>query len=123
VRLLVAFGAFAVVAIGGALLVALNPTWVYNVNGDALGSSLAHSTGGSGGTCERTQGPDRWSCGVEVDPGSGTAGSYRLISDDDGCWTATRSLARRQQDRQPREFSGCADFMDYASPDKPGLSD
>lgn len=122
-RLLAAFGVFAVLAIGGALLVALNPTWVYDVNGEALGSSLAHSTGGSGGTCERATETEGWSCGVEADPGSGTASSYRLTSDDEGCWTARRSSAARRQGRRPPELSGCAHFMDYVSPDKPGLSD
>jgi hypothetical protein len=120
-RLLAAFGVFAVVAIVGALLVALNPTWVYDVNGTALGSSLAHSTDGSGGRCTPMRSDDRWSCGVEVDPGSGIANSYRLTSDDDGCWTARRISARRDQSRDYRELSGCAEFLDYASPDKPGL--
>jgi hypothetical protein len=122
-RLLAAFGVFAVVAIVGALVVALNPTSVYDVNGSALGSSLSHATDGSGGRCAPMRSDDRWSCGVEADPGSGIANGYRLKSDDEGCWTATRIPARRDQSRHPRELSGCADFLDYASPDKPGLSD
>jgi hypothetical protein len=111
------FGLALILVIAGALLVFSNPTWVYDVNGDALGSSLSGATNGSGGTCKPEPGRNGWRCGVEVDPGSGIASSYHLVSDDSGCWTAKRDAGHQ---RGGSSVTGCAGFWDYASPDPPG---
>jgi hypothetical protein len=121
-RSALALGGFVILVIVGAVLIFSNPTWVYNVNGDALGSSLSGKTNGAGGTCKHSPGENRWRCGVEVDPGSGIASSYYLVSDDSGCWTAKRITARRDATLGTAAVSGCAGFWDYASPNRPGLN-
>jgi hypothetical protein len=120
-RWALALGGLVVLLIIGALLVSSNPTWVYDVNGEALGSSLSHVRNGAGGTCKQMPRQSGWRCGVEMDPGSGIASSYHLVSDDSGCWTAKRITARQDAARGTAPISGCAGFWDYASPNRPGL--
>jgi hypothetical protein len=121
-RWALALGGLVVLVIVGALLVFSNPTWVYDVNGDALGSSLSGETNGAGGTCKQHEPrQNRWRCGVEVDPGSGVASSYHLVSDDSGCWTAKRITAAQRHSRGAAPVSGCAGFWDYAAPNGPGF--
>ncbi len=119
-RWALALGGLVVLVIVGALLVFSNPTWVYDVNGEALGSSLSGATNGAGGTCKQMPRHGGWRCGVEADPGSGIASSYHLVSDDSGCWTAARISATKHHSRGAAPVSGCAGFWDYASPNRPG---
>jgi hypothetical protein len=121
-RWALALGGLVVLVIVGALLVFSNPTWVYDVNGDALGSSLSGETNGTRGTCKQHGSrQSRWRCWVEVDPGSGVASKYHLVSDDSGCWTAKRTTAAQRHSRGAIPVSGCAGFWDYAAPNGPGL--
>jgi len=56
--------------------------------------------------CESV-GTDRWICEFETDPGSGTAGHYRVRLNEHGCWVA---FTNGEKDR----LRGCVDAVDYA---------
>jgi hypothetical protein len=113
VRVLVFVVVPVALVIAGVAYVAMNPERLLGVDGEELGSSLAREASARGeGICEEERG-SRWSCSVYTNPGSDGERRYRLTSDDDGCWDASRANGTG------RRISGCVDIWDYAMPDTP----
>lgn len=116
----------------GAWFTYAHPEEVLGLGGTELGSSLSREVGAATGACSKQRGRDWWWCYVEDDPGSGASRSFRLVSDEEGCWTAhaarvevverTPGKAEPEVVRvvaRPRTFRGCATISDYVSPHDP----
>ncbi len=114
-RLVIALAA-VLLAVGALVLIALEPTTVFNVNGTSLGSSLARERNAVGGTCDETVMPEKWLCAVDL-TGSGVNLRYRMTADGEGCWRATE---KRPKELPERTLSGCVNLADYLAPKKPG---
>jgi hypothetical protein len=103
--------------IAGVWYVAANPERLLDVDGEQLGSSLARETPEpGGGTCSRDRGR-HWTCNVETDPERGSARTYQLTTDGDGCWEA------RPRGASGERLSGCVNLWDYAWPARPASED
>jgi hypothetical protein len=96
----------------------LKPTTLFGVTGTALATSLEREMDKDYGTdpgvlvheCSSND-SGAWSCGVEIDPGSGLALVQRLHETTGGCW---RSHRRVNSGKKPDGFhNGCVRFLDY----------
>lgn len=105
--------------------VVLKPEPIFDLDGDAVGSSLKDSLEqpiGRTDCGERQKG--FWTCLVETGIGSGFGGERVLLAMDDGrCWEAIWIPTRRRSDldwhrrrleTRPR-YQGCIGFLDYIS--------
>jgi len=124
-------GLIAAVLIGGWYVLS-RPGRVVDVRGSQFGSSLAREhQGRGGGGCTQQEDRDWFWCGVENDPESGFGSSYRLTTEDDGCWEAEPARAVDLKGNPGRgtgklvrvarvsggPLTGCVGLLDYVWPD------
>jgi hypothetical protein len=120
--LLVGAAALVVIVAASWWLIS-KPTRVFEVDADALGSSLSREADQSGGECDAQQKDGTWICRIETDPGSGGFVTFELSADSEGCWKA-QEIRVGHPNRPIRHgtvdsYSGCADLLDYVIPNKP----
>ena len=109
-------GGIALVVLAALCVLWARPAILFDVDGDALASSLIRETGGTTlvGRPYCTEKPTGvWYCGVPDAGGSG-GGTYRLTTHGLGCWDANRIGPRSAEGGTPSQVSGCVDMSDVA---------
>ncbi len=115
----------AVLACFAGIALVFKPTLFLDVQPKTLGSSLARQVGLGGGQCRPAGDDGRYSCGVEIDAGSGIGAVYSLDADDEGCWSARKTMspaARKrasERGRSPQQYSACVGILDWILPKSP----
>jgi hypothetical protein len=97
-----------VLAVVALAVISPRTLWTTTDGGD-VASSLERASPGYAFAepCIR-RGPRMWTCRYERDPGSGTAGGYRVVLGEDGCWRASSPSP------EDDVLRGCLDVVDYA---------
>jgi hypothetical protein len=128
VRTRIILGVGGLVVVAAILVAGLAPRFVWGVDGDTIGNSVAGGVGAPGdGDCTKQRDRDWWLCHVEDDPGSGTSRSFYVTADDEGCWEAFRYRLTVTRWTSPRRgtpalvevepgeqvASGCPSLGDY----------
>jgi hypothetical protein len=108
------------VVVGLSVVTAVQPTTTLGLSGRALSNSLEHQLNATNGPldtdvavdrCSSTA-TDRWSCGVEPDPGSGCCVYATLDTTGSGCWRMIKAPPGAGLGAE-LNVHACVDVLDY----------